>query len=166
MAKNDIPVQNNIIYTQKKGYTSKNGRETVLLGAERVTVGVDTGEKEIAKDKLSGYNYERNKIEAKTIYDLSAQRKKCFFVLDLETGTRGWYPGSVRVCDINGYYVPIKKEKSDDSETVITVSNVTAKVLDLEYDDSKQIWYKLYYNSNVGYVKNSYISNVRYVDPY
>jgi len=165
-----IPIGNNIIYTKKKGSEEKKDSvQTVLFGAERVDVGINSGKKEIAKDKESGLNYERDAIDGKTIYNLRNQEKKCFFVLDLETGKRGknsWYPGAIRIADINGKNIDIKSEKSETSQTIITVSNVTVKILDVEYDDAKNIWYKVDYNAFVGYVRNTYIKDVRYSDPY
>lgn len=167
MAITNILVGNNIIYTQKIGSTeAKDSRETILFGAERVDVGVNSGNKEIANDSISGLNYERDKIDSKTIYNLKTQKRKCFFVLDLETGSRGWYPGCIQIADIKDNNVEIKSDKSDDSQTITVISNITVKVLDLEYDQSKNIWYKINYNDQVGYVKNIYISNVRYSDPY
>jgi len=155
---------------QKKGSTTpKDTVTTILLGPERIDVGVNSGNKEIAKDKISGYNYERDAIDSKTIYNLQTQKRSCCFILDLETGRgnkQSWYPGAIRVADIKGENVAIKSEMSDESQTIITVSNVTVKVLDVEYDASKNIWYKVDYNENVGYVRNTYISDVRYSDPY
>lgn len=170
MAAHNIPIENNIIYTQRKGSTElKDSRETILLGAERVDVGVDSGEKEIARDEYSGLNYERNKIDSKTIYQLNKQKRKCFFVLDLETGRGGksWYPGCIQVATINGENVVLKSEPSEDSQSLINIPNDTQiKVKDLVYDADKNIWYNILYNEIEGFVRNTYITNIRYVDPY
>lgn len=73
-----------------------NNRETVLLGADKVIVGVDSGETEIrtvTDSEGNKFNYETKKIDAQVIYDRSKIKHSSWFVLDLETGTRGWYPG-------------------------------------------------------------------------
>jgi len=164
MAIINSPIGDNIIKTGSG--LPYEGRETVLLGAQRVDVGVNSGRTEIATDKQSGFKYERDAIEGKTIYNLQTQQHKAFFVLDLETGGRGWYPGAIQIGDITGTDIPIKSDKSETSQTLITVSNVTVKINDLEYDSEQRIWYNVTYNDITGYVKNIYISNVRYTDPY
>lgn len=80
-----VPVDDNLIMV--------NNKETVLLGAERVDVGVKTGETVIKTDPLTGFNYKDEEVITKTVYDLSKQKHNNWFVLDLETGSRGWYPG-------------------------------------------------------------------------
>ena len=168
MAGHVIPVEDNIIYTQRIGSTDpKDSRETILLGAERVDVGINSGEKEIAHDDISGLNYERNRIDSKTIYDLSKQKRKCFFVLDLETG-RGkgcWFPGSIHVCDTKDI-VDLKSDMSDDSQTLIQIpANTTVKILDLMYDANRNIWYNLVYNEIEGFTRNTNVENAKYIDP-
>ena len=79
------PIGDNILMT--------NNHETVIIGATKVIVGVNSGEKEIAKDPITGLNVERDRIDGQVVYDLSAQKHHPWFVLDLETGHRGWYPG-------------------------------------------------------------------------
>ena len=79
------PVNDNILMT--------NNKETFILGAEKVIVGVDSGEMEIAQDPETGLNYQRKKIEGQTVYDLAAQKHHPWFIIDFETGDRGWYPG-------------------------------------------------------------------------
>jgi len=72
MAINNIPIGNNVIYMKKKGSAAgeKVSAETILFGAERVDVGIETDKKEIATDKASGFKYERNAVDSKTIYNL------------------------------------------------------------------------------------------------
>lgn len=85
-----VAVGDNLIMTGKHGEPNK---ETVLLGAERVVVGVATGNKVIKTNPENGMKYEANEVVAKEIYNVSTQCHHCWFVLDLETGGRGWYPG-------------------------------------------------------------------------
>lgn len=79
------PIEDNILMT--------NNRETFILGANKVVVGVNFGNTEIATDPDTGYNYERDVIEGQTVYDLAKQKHRNWLILDLETGQRGWYPG-------------------------------------------------------------------------
>jgi len=167
----NIPIGNNIIYMQKKGSTeSKDTVETVLLGAERIDVGVNSGKTEIAKDKESGFNYERNAIDGKQIYNLRTQKKSCCFMVDLETG-RGkdtsWYPGAIQITYIVGDDIAIRADKTTSAQIVMTLQNNTkVKILDLEYDDEMNVWYKIFYDEKEGYVRNTYVNGVRYSDPY
>jgi len=168
MATTNSPIGNNVIYMQKKGSAEqKDTTKTVLFGAEMVDVGINSGNKEIATDPDSGWKYERDAIVSKTIYNLQKQKHSCFFILDLETGRGGksWYPGCIQKGDITASDVAIKSEMSETSQTLITVSNVTVRILDLDYDANKNIWYKILYNEIEGYVRNTYISNTRYTDP-
>ena len=168
MAVHNIPIEDNRIFMQRKGSTDKKDTvEAVLLGAERVDVGVNSGEKEIAKDEISQLNYERDRIDSKTVYDLSKQKRKCFFMLDLETG-RGkgcWFPGSIRIGTINKD-TELKSEKSEDSQSLIPLAqDLKVKVLDVEYDTEKRIWYLLTVDNIEGYILNSDISDIKYIDP-
>ena len=70
-----------------------NNCETVLFGAERIDVGVNTGEEVIKTNPITGENYLTTETAAQTIYDLHKQKHKSWFVIDLETGSRGYYPG-------------------------------------------------------------------------
>lgn len=93
-----VKVGDNTIITGKSGEPNS---ETVLLGAEQVIVGVKSGEKVIKTDPETGLNYETDEIIAQEIYSLAEKSHNPWFVLDLETGSRGWYPG--------------KKEEADDT---------------------------------------------------
>lgn len=168
MAVHNIPIEDNRIYMQRKGSTDKKDTvEAVLFGAERIDVGINSGEKEIAKDEFSQLNYERDQIDSKTVYQLSKQKRKCFFMLDLETG-RGkgcWFPGSIRIGTINKD-TELKSEKSTESQSLLPlIQGLKVKVLDVEYDDKKQIWYLLTVDDIEGYILNSDIKDVIYIDP-
>lgn len=168
MAVHNIPIEDNRIYMQRKGTTEKKDTvEAVLLGAERIDVGINSGEKEIAHDDVSGLNYERDRIDSKTVYQLSKQKRKCFFVLDLETGRgRGcWFPGSIRIGTINKD-TELKSEMSEDSQNLMDLAqDLKVKVLDVVYDKNKRIWYQLTVDNIEGFILNSDISDVKYIDP-
>ena len=70
-----------------------HNRETVLLGAEEVHVGITTGNEVIVTDPVTGFNQKVPEVVPQTIYSLKEQKHNAWFVLDLETGSRGWYPG-------------------------------------------------------------------------
>lgn len=83
-------IADNKIISGKAGETPK---DTLLIGSERVTVGVKTGNKIIKKNPATGLNEEVDEVVDKIIYDSESQLHAGIFALDLETGGRGWYPG-------------------------------------------------------------------------
>jgi len=89
------PISDNLLMT--------NNKETFILGAQKVIVGVNSGQQEIATNPDTGLNYLRDRIDGQTVYDLSTQKHHPWFILDFETGDRGWYPGK-------------PEESSEDSE--------------------------------------------------
>ena len=88
------PIGDNVIITNKK--PDDYNMTTVLFGAEMVIAGVNTGETErktLYDSEGHEYFYEGPKIVGQQIYNLPTQVHKNWFVLDLETGQRCWYPG-------------------------------------------------------------------------
>lgn len=84
------PIGDNIIITNKK--PNDNNMKTLLLGAEQVIVGVNTGETErktLYDSEGNEYYYEGPKIEGRQIYNIQTQRHSNYIFLDLETGQRG-----------------------------------------------------------------------------
>lgn len=78
------PIADNLIMS--------NNMETVLLGVERIDVGVPTDNMIIKTDPETGQNYKVPEVVPQTVYSLKDQKHRAWFVLDLETGTRGWTP--------------------------------------------------------------------------
>lgn len=71
-----------------------NNKEYFGLNITKVIVGVENPNKtEILTDENTGLNYSRTAVEGQEVYSISSQKHHPWFVLDLETGSRGWYPG-------------------------------------------------------------------------
>jgi len=146
-----------------------NNDEYFLLGAEKVITGVEnTNRQEILKNPNTGLNYSRNAVEGQEIYNLHTQAHHPWFLLDLETGSKGWYPGCEIHGDIIGSNVPIKSAPSDEAITLKTVSGVTVRILEIDAIDQEPFekgWYKVRYDID-GYVKKDYVSGIRYENPF
>jgi len=71
-----------------------NNKEFFGLNVSKVIVGVENSERtELLTDPNTGLNYSRTAVEGQEIYNISSQKHHPWFILDLETGSRGWYPG-------------------------------------------------------------------------
>lgn len=152
-------VGNTMIITGKKGEPNK---ETIMLGAEMVTVGVKTGNQTIKTDAETGLKYQTDEIKAQVIYKLSEQKRSTWFIIDFETGGRGWYPGCVSWGEVEK--ADIKAYDDDLSETLATVSDSRIQILDV-LDNLPRQWYNVRYNDIVGYVKKSAIKKIVYKNP-
>lgn len=142
--------------------------EYVGLGVTKIIVGVENpNEREIIVNPNTGLNEARNRVEAQEIYCLKTQRHRPWFILDLETGSRGWFPGCIIKGDVLGTDVPIKKAPTDDSETLEFISKASVRILDIEAIDQEPYeagWHKILYDVE-GYVKKEFITNLRYENP-
>ena len=71
-----------------------NDKEFFGLNISKVIVGVENPDRtETLTDETTGTNYRRKAVEGQEIYNISTQKHHSWFILDLETGSRGWYPG-------------------------------------------------------------------------
>jgi hypothetical protein len=145
------------------------GNEYIGLGVQNIIVGVENPEqREILLDKATGYNYSRNLVEPQEIYNYTKKKHSCCFMLDLETGQHGWYPGCEIHGDIiEGLEVPIKQAPNENSETLGNVSKASVVILEIETIDQEPYdkgWYKILYDVE-GYIKKEFITNLRYADP-
>jgi hypothetical protein len=145
----------------------ENG-DYIGLDLAKIIVGVENlNEREIITNPDTGLNEARNRIEAQEVYNFKTKKHGFWFVLDLETGSRGWFPGCIIKGDVLSVGIPIKQEPTDESETLETLSNASIQILDIEsIKDDPEIdgWYKVYYTTK-GYVRKEFITNLRYVDP-
>lgn len=146
-----------------------NGNDYIGLEVQKIIIGVeDPTQREIALDKETGYNYSRNLVEAKEIYNVRKKKHSPCFMLDLETGQHGWYPG----CEIHGDILEdtaaeIKQAPADTAQTINTISKATVVILEIDTIDQEPYdkgWYKVLYNVE-GYIKKDFITNIRYADP-
>lgn len=158
---------NNIINHPNSVFS--NGKECTVLGVSKIIVGVENPDsREILKDPETGLNYSRNTVEAKEVYCLQTKKHRPWFILDLETGQNGWYPG----CEIHGDVVKgleavIKEEPTEDSRSLRTLSNASVVILEIDTIDQEPFdkgWYKVLYDVE-GYIKKDYLTNLRYTDP-
>lgn len=67
---------------------------TTVLGADRIYVGEKTGNKVVKTDPETGLNYLADEIVAKEVYNVETQKHGPWIMVALETGRRGWFPGS------------------------------------------------------------------------
>lgn len=146
-----------------------SGNDYIGLEVQKIIVGVeDSTQREIVLDKETGYNYSRNLVEAKEIYNIRKKKHSPCFMLDLETGRHGWYPG----CEIHGdvledVVAEIKQAPTDTAQTINTISKATVVILEIDTIDQEPYdkgWYKVLYDVE-GYIKKDFITNIRYADP-
>lgn len=142
--------------------------EAIGLGVTKIILGVENpNEREIIYNHQTELNEARNKVEAHEIYNLKTKKHGFWFMLDLETGSRGWFPGCIIKGDILETDIPIKNSPSETAESIGYVSKGSVQILDIEaIDDIPELadWYHILYDVQ-GYVKKEFISNLRYVDP-
>lgn len=153
------PIKDNSLIIENKEY--------IGLGVAKIVVGVENPERTEIIVNEDGYNEARTAVEAQEIYCLKTQKHRPWFILDLETGSRGWFPGCIIKGNVEGTDVPIKKTPSDDSETLEFISKASIRILDIRsiheepYDGN---WYKILYDVE-GYIKKEFITNLRYENP-
>ena len=143
--------------------------ECIGLDLEKIIVGVENStEREIITNPQTGFNEARNRVEAQEVYNFKTKKHGFWFLLDLETGGRGWFPGCIIKGDTQGDLIPLKKEPSDESETLReNLINSTVQILDIEaIEDEPETngWYKVLFDVE-GYIKKEFITKLRYVDP-
>lgn len=145
-----------------------NNEEYHVLGLDKIVVGVENeNETEIVRDEETGLNYSRNKVEEQEIYNYSTKKRRNWFILDLETGSRGWYPGCVIYGQVLGNNIPILQSPEEESIILTEVSHALVQILDSGVVEQPKAtgWYNVNYNNVIGYIKVDYISNISYRDP-
>lgn len=157
----DLPVDSNTLVIENNSY--------VGLGVQQIIVGVeDPTQREVVVDKTTGYNYSRNLVTAQEIYNIRKKKHIPCFMLDLETGQHGWYPGCEIHGDIlEGVNAEIKQAPDDTAETLNTISKATVVILEIDTLDQEPYdkgWYKVLYDVE-GYIKKDIVTNLRYADP-
>lgn len=168
MAENIIthPVADNKLLAPHK--ETQRVTEYTALGVSKIIVGVENPDRrEILQDLETGLNYSRTAVEAVELYSLRTQRHSPWFILDLETGQNGWYPGCEIHGDIGQNLVEIKAAPSDDAAVIKSISNASVVILEIDTIDQEPYdkgWYKILYDVE-GYIKTEYLTNLRYTDP-
>ena len=154
------PIADNQLIIENSEYTG--------LDVAKIIVGVENSEqRETLVDPITGYNYARNSVETHEIYCLKTQRHKPWFILDLETGSRGWFPGCIIKGDIPDNEIPLKSAPSAEAETISLLSKTTVQILEIETVDEEPFvegWHKVLYDVE-GYVEEKFITNLRYANP-
>ena len=146
-----------------------NDVEYQPLGVDKVIYGLENPEKtEVRKDPDTGLNYARNEVEQQEIFSLSAQKHRCWFIIDLETGKHGWFPGCIIHGTVNAG-VELKASPDDSSETIETLEGSSIiTVLDIMTIDRKEFdeneWHKVKFTQE-GYIRSSLIYDLRYANP-
>lgn len=145
----------------KTYYDAKtSGQDATVLGADSVKVGVA----ESAQKEVNGSVVAIQTTAGKTIYDSSAVKKNGWFILDLETGSRGWYPGGEAYGIINdGHVVEIKEEAIATSARKTVFTGGEIKILDtLDANYKKTLWYRVQYKDIIGYMESKSIDQIVY----
>ena len=154
------PIADNQLIIENNEYTG--------LGVAKIIVGVENPEsRETLVDPVTGYKYARNTVETHEIYCLKTQKHRPWFILDLETGSRGWFPGCIINGDITGTDIPLKSAPSHESETLQILSTATVQILEIDAIDEEPFvegWHKVLFDVE-GYVEKKFITNLRYADP-
>ena len=158
------------IRIEEKEYTpiAPSGLQKILVGSDEKVIDPNTGgiRREVIKDSETGLNKARDAVEAHEVYDFNKQKRSCWFILDLETGSHGWFPG----CIIRGTVIgptDIKAAPDEASETLETISDAVVEVLEIDAIDQEPFipgWYKVKY-IQTGYIKENTVSNLRYEEP-
>ena len=146
-----------------------NEKEYVGLGINQVIVGVESQQilsngqppQEIIT-REDGYRESRNLVEGKEIYNLRNPKHRNWFILDLETGSRGWFPGS----KIKGTVAQadLRAGPGDSYTSLGILTNVVVEVLEITRINQEPVnegWYKVKF-SNEGYIKVEEITNLHY----
>jgi hypothetical protein len=119
-------------------------------------------------NKETGLNYSRTAVEAQEIYNLHTKKHSPWFILDLETGQHGWYPGCIIRGDLKeGITAEIKAAPNDTAETLEIISNASVEILEIDTVDQEPYvsgWHKVIFTQE-GYIKQSFLTNLRYTDP-
>lgn len=146
-----------------------NNKEYFGFHVHKVITGVENeNRQEIVQNPNTGLNYARNAVEGQEIYNLKTQKHHPWFLLDLETGKRGWFPGCEIHGDILEENVEIRKEPNLESEVLGYASNAEVKILEInsiQEEPENPGWYKVSHIVE-GYVQKTKISNIRYSEPF
>lgn len=145
-----------------------NNQEYHALDMSKIIVGIENeNETEIVRDEETGLNYSRNKVESQEIYNYSTKRHRNWFILDLETGSRGWYPGCVIYGQVLSNNVPVLQTPEEDSIVLTEVSYALVQILDTGVVEQPKAtgWYNILYSNIEGYIDAKYVSNITYRNP-
>ena len=146
-----------------------DNKEYFPLGLSKIITGVENeNRQEILKDEETGLNYSRNAVEGQEIFNLKNQKHHPWFILDLETGKRGWYPGCEIHGDVLGENINIYEAPNSDSNIIKSISEATVKILNLEDINAEPFdagWYQIKYDAKKK-IKKEYVTNLRYEDPF
>ena len=100
------------------------------------------------------------------IYDFNKQKRSCWFILDLETGSHGWFPGCIIKGTVQGT-AEIKAAPDESAGVLELISDTSVEVLEIDAVDQEPFipgWYKVKHIAT-GYVQKNAISNLRYEKP-
>ena len=156
------PIADNKLLINEKEYFGL-GITKVIIGVETTELGPD-GEyrREIIRNER-GLSEGRRAVEGQEVYNLSTQKHHPWFILDLETGKHGWYPGCVIKGDILEP-TELKETPNDESATLRIISNATVTILNIDALDQEpneagrsKVSYDL-----IGYVRKASVTNLHY----
>lgn len=147
-----------------------NGKECVALDVQKVIVGTeDPNQTEIVQDPETGLNYRRQKVVGTTVYDKDLTMNRNWFLVDIETGQndKRFFPGSIIRGYLDGNDIEIKSSPSHEASTILRLSYVFVKILELD-DIREQFsnqWTKVNYHGIVGYTLTANLSDLGYANP-
>lgn len=110
------------------------------LGLSKVIVGAENpdAEPEVVQvySDADGrmMNKGRIKVEPREIYDTQKQKRKNWFILDLETGRhsngKSWFPGSVVRASVVGERIPLRSEPREDAPIIDELSDSIVELVE------------------------------------
>ena len=153
----------------KSDSTDKSkAKEYFGINVPKVFKGVeDTSNQEIVKTD-EGF-IKRNVIESQAVYDIAKQKHHNWFILDLETGKRGYFPGCIIVGNTTEECVLYDKDTNEEITTipqnsVVKILNIDTIKDDPPKDGEGEYHYIVEWTPDIGYVKRL-LKNIRYHDP-
>jgi hypothetical protein len=146
----------------------KSVKEYFGIDTPQIITGVENSSKQEIVTTEAG-KIRRNVVEAQEIYNIHTQKHHCWFLLDLETGKRGYYPGCI-VSGKTNVDIELYTSADESSEIIETIPKDYIIEIQNMYDindktPSQEGWYKVRYTPNIGYIKFGSLSNIAYHDP-
>ncbi len=136
--------------------------DTLRIGDNRVII----NGKEYFALNTTNVLYANSKSEAKEIFNKKKQEHHSWFILDLETGGRTYYPGCKMFANICVDMGMIKYARNDSSSTVIAL-NKGSRIQILErYSQGNPNWYLCKYSTDgadyEGYIRVTSVTDIQY----
>lgn len=97
----------------------KTSKEYFGINILQVNTGIENENKQEIVTTDAG-KIRRNVIEAQEVYNIHTQKHHCWFLLDLETGKKGYYPGCI-VSGKTNVDIDLYASADESSEVIETI---------------------------------------------